>query len=546
MPSASVQRQGTRAASLAAAADFCSQTFATNRDSSSSTSTTTSLLREPLMPVTQSIDDLLIAAGGLGRYQFQQAVLNCGSFAICSASLLLPNLLYPRLREAWPSLTKAETASVSSIFFVGNLLGLAVWGSFGESYGRRKATIYSLALLLVVSPLSFAVSSVPGLAATRACVGFAVGGLLNAAFLLQVELAPPKERMKSKIILALAGWVVGALWVDLLAFMVRGASSWRLLALYLAPFVFLLLAAILFLEESARYLLVSGKHDAALSTLYEIGETNRNPLPASTRLQQPPPTSSDDGATLRRALELLHPTLRKRTALVGLAWFGSTCAYYGVALSGGDPLAGGDLYLTNALSALLEAPAYLVMACADTFGRRRTWAAFLIIAAIALMLLAAFSTIIPAPIATILMLVARFGSTGASAICYVAAAEQFPSSCRNLGVNYGAGCGRLGSILSPLMKLLPSPSAVLGGIGAIAALAVLALPETQGVQVPETVQAAAAPTSSSSTRAAGAIGSAFEEGGGVELDQSDDTTEGQRNDAGSLLGRGHVASDSKI
>ena len=84
-----------------------------------------------------------------------------------------------------------------------------------------------------------------------------------------------------------------------------------------------------------------------------------------------------------------------------------------------------------------------------------------------------------------------------------------------------------------------------GGIGAIAALAVLALPETQGVQVPETVQAAAT-TSSSSTRAAGAIGSAFEEGGGVELDQSDDTTEGQRNDAGSLLGRGHVASDSKI
>ena len=81
---------------------------------------------------------------------------------------------------------------------------------------------------------------------------------------------------------------------------------------------------------------------------------------------------------------------------------------------------------------------------------------------------------------------------------------------------------------------------------ATVSLAVLALPETQGVQVPETVQAAAAPTSSSSTRAAGAIGSAFEEGGGVELDQSDDTTEGQRNDAGSLLGRGHVASDSKI
>ena len=36
-----------------------------------------------------------------------------------------------------------------------------------------------------------------------------------------------------------------------------------------------------------------------------------------------------------RAAELLHPSLRQRTLLVGLAWFGSTCVYYGVALSTG-------------------------------------------------------------------------------------------------------------------------------------------------------------------------------------------------------------------
>ena len=57
----------------------------------------------------------------------------------------------------------------------------------------------------------------------------------------------------------------------------------------------------------------------------------------------------------------------------------------------------------------------------------------------------------------LLALVARFGATGASALVYVAAAEQWPTTCRNLGVNFGASCGRLGSMISPFMRLLPSP-----------------------------------------------------------------------------------------
>ena len=51
-------------------------------------------------------------------------------------------------------------------------------------------------------------------------------------------------------------------------------------------------------------------------------------------------------------------------------------------------------------------------------------------------------------------------------------------------------CGRIGSILSPLVGLLPAPSAILGVIAAGAAVAVLALPETSGRSVPESIAAA--------------------------------------------------------
>jgi MFS family permease len=203
-----------------------------------------------------------------------------------------------------------------------------------------------------------------------------------------------------------------------------------------------------------------------------------------------------------------------------------------------------------------QVPAYLLMGLADTVGRRRTWAGFLLVGALSLASLAilhhldehgSFSPPAPSPspspspppppvprrmanggaaaashaaphaahaaarsasahrraraddgstplsmVLFVLGLAARFGATGASAVAYVCAAEQWPTSCRNLGVNYGATCGRVGSILSPLLWLLPMPMAMLGAIAAAAAIGVLGLPETRGAQLAETLAEAPA------------------------------------------------------
>lgn len=600
-------------------------------------------------PAALTIDEILILAGGYGRYQWQQAVLNCGCLATCASTLLLPNLLYPRLHDAWPTLTSADTAAATSLFFVGNFVGLAAWGAFGDAAGRRPATLFSLAMLIVAACLGFLCNGIVGFTAVRAAVGVAVGGLYNGCFLLQMEASAPADRMRSKIILATLGWVVGALWVDLIAYLVSDSSSWRLLALYLTPTAPLLVAAWMYLNESPRYLLAAGRPAEALAALHVIARTNCRPLPPNIRLQHtdaPPPApsaagtaaeegpaypSSSESSTVGelsslsssrapappsstaatppasrgreliiRVRELLHPSLRRRTLLVGIAWFGSTAAYYGVALNAmgtlgalplphcrraaaihsppvtqhacnwtrchapnahprhaptaGSPrrtrellahlnkytlrgatpsrtcaragIGGGSIYVQNCVSSLLEVPAYLLMASADRIGRRRAWAAFLLVTTASLLLLAWLhpptppspssaplpnatadahvggalppalppspSPPTPTTLLVALSLLARFGATGASAIVYVAAAEQWPTSCRNLGVNYGAACGRIGSVLAPLVTLLPSPGAVLGVVGALAAVAVMALPETGGEAIPETIGDAAA------------------------------------------------------
>ena len=90
------------------------------------------------------------------------------------------------------------------------------------------------------------------------------------------------------------------------------------------------------------------------------------------------------------------------------------------------------------------------------------------------------------PLLLLLALLARSGGAGCSALCYVAAAEQFPTGCRNSAIGFGAACGRAASILAPVaVNLLPSPFFFLSFIAAVAALAALALPETAGKPITE-------------------------------------------------------------
>ena len=97
------------------------------------------------------------------------------------------------------------------------------------------------------------------------------------------------------------------------------------------------------------------------------------------------------------------------------------------------------------------------------------------------------STIVmPPSVILALALLARCGAAGSSCLCYVAAAEQFPTGCRNSGIGFGSACGRVASILAPLaVNLLSAPFLALAVVAALAALATLALPETAGKPITE-------------------------------------------------------------
>lgn len=435
-----------------------------------------------------TVNELLELGGGFGRYQRLLMATLCFWYALGSTTTLLPIFLLPELQESW-SLEPVHFALIESGFFAGNMIGLLVGGGVSDVYGRRYAFRLGFGMVLAASALTFLAAHVPLLVVARLLTGFGYGFAQSCFVLLLEFCCTASQRTSADVVINVGGWAAGMLWLTGVAYALQWLS-WRALIVALLPAAFVGFALTQLLE-SPRYHVARGNSAKALEGLREVAAFNGRPLPPSARLQLPSACTST-GGVLSAAMQLLHPSLRRRTVLLTASWVGSTCSYYGVTLWQLD--FGGGLYLQNALGAALEIPAFVLMkVLADRCGRRVCWSVFLVAITTSLMLLSTLpGESLEGVLGTCLALVARMSASGASTIAWLATSEQYPTSCRNVGVGYGASCGRFGSILAPIVvNLLPQPGVWLGFICALSTACVLLLSESRGVAPPETIGTAA-------------------------------------------------------
>ncbi|PSC73678.1 organic cation carnitine transporter 7-like [Micractinium conductrix] len=196
----------------------------------------------------------------------------CGLGWLADAcEVMLLSFLGPAVRCAWNVPPAAESV-LSSVVFVGMLLGVTSLGAAADHLGRRRGFFLSAAVLGAAGLASAAAPSFGWLLVLRCIVGFALGGTPIAVTLL-AEFCTSKGRGRW-LLLMQSFWTLGTLLEAALAWAVLPTLGWRwLLALSAAPLL-ILLALYPLLPESPLWLASRGRYAEAEAVLQRVAAVN--------------------------------------------------------------------------------------------------------------------------------------------------------------------------------------------------------------------------------------------------------------------------------
>uniref|UniRef100_A0AC11AK73 Solute carrier family 22 member 5 n=1 Tax=Ovis aries TaxID=9940 RepID=A0AC11AK73_SHEEP len=267
--------------------------------------------------------------------------------------------------------------------------------------------------------------------------------------------------------------------------------DWRMLLLALTVPGVLCAALWWFIPESPRWLISQGRFQEAEVIIRRAAKTNGIIAPStifdSSELQD----LSSKKQQSHSILDLVRTrNIRMITVMSIILWLTISVGYFGLSLD--TPNLHGDVYLNCFLSAVVEVPAYvLAWLLLRHLPRRYSMATALFLGGSVLL----FVQLVPPELyylATVLVMVGKFGVTAAFSMVYVYTAELYPTVVRNMGVGVSSTASRLGSILSPYFVYLGAydrflPYILMGSLTILTAILTLFLPETFGTPLPDTI-----------------------------------------------------------
>uniref|UniRef100_A0AAA9TJX3 Solute carrier family 22 member 5 n=1 Tax=Bos taurus TaxID=9913 RepID=A0AAA9TJX3_BOVIN len=260
---------------------------------------------------------------------------------------------------------------------------------------------------------------------------------------------------------------------------------------YVAAFVLGMAISLEFIPESPRWLISQGRFQEAEVIIRRAAKTNGIIAPStifdSSELQD----LSSKKQQSHSILDLIRTrNIRMITVMSIILWLTISVGYFGLSLD--TPNLHGDVYLNCFLSAVVEVPAYvLAWLLLRHLPRRYSMATALFLGGSVLL----FVQLVPPELyylATVLVMVGKFGVTAAFSMVYVYTAELYPTVVRNMGVGVSSTASRLGSILSPYFVYLGAydrflPYILMGSLTILTAILTLFLPETFGTPLPDTI-----------------------------------------------------------
>lgn len=138
--------------------------------------------------VSMTIEDAYEVIG-FGNFQLPLLLLSGLGFFATTTELIMISLLRSHFQDEWPKMTDSKFSLVTSMTFVGELVGGLLWGFISDKVGRRVTFIGTSLMAAVFALLAAWSPCIYSLTTTRFFLGIAIGinPLLRYVILLQVE-----------------------------------------------------------------------------------------------------------------------------------------------------------------------------------------------------------------------------------------------------------------------------------------------------------------------------------------------------------------------
>ncbi|XP_030828463.1 organic cation transporter protein [Strongylocentrotus purpuratus] len=372
-----------------------------------------------------------------------------------------------------------------TVFYAGYLVGSLVFGALSDGIGRWWTLALCTALRTVSSvALAFA----PNwwiFIILRFFQGMALISCYIILFVIGTEYVGPSKRNIAGILMCIP-YSLGYMFLALVAYFVR---DWRTLQLVVSVPLSCLVALMIVLPESARWLISNGKYDHAKKIVMKIAKVNKKtaPDPLFTEEFKMEQNAARKESKLR-AIDLFRT--RKvcfRTLNMVYNWMAHSLIYTGLSLNTSN--LGANDYAAFAVAGAVEIPAYIIaMFTVEYFGRRPSLIVLVLLGGVSCLCTA----LVPAGLwLTTIAMIGKFGISGSFGIVYLYTAELYPTNIRTIAVGTCSMFSRVATMLAPFILTLdklwaPLPLVIFGSLAVIAGFLAFFLPETRGFALPET------------------------------------------------------------
>jgi MFS family permease len=436
---------------------------------------------------------------GMGPFQIKVLVAAGLCFAADAMQVLLLSFLCEVLRVEW-DLTDQKTASITSVLFLGAMLGTLIMGPLADRQGRKPVFLLAASIISFFGLAVGFVTGYWGLLAMIFMVGVGVGGL-TVPFDILAEFLPADSRGKNLLLIEYF-WTIGVLLVVTLAYFTLGdgtegsGGNWRLFVMLSSlPCCLSIVLGVLWVPESPRWLCTMDRCDQAMDIIRQAAQVNGLDVdflfPQGMHLAP----EEEEESSFRL---LFSPKWRWTTLKLWGAWGAFAFGYYGTIMAitkifDNDQDADGnetDSYNFDYGAIFVSSSAELVgttfaISAVDVYGRIPLQVVSYAMAGIAvctLCILAAYEARRDVLIA--LAFTARIFEMSGSCVSWVSTAEILTTEVRTTGHSAANAVARIGALVSPFVVEGNMPLINMGlimlAVHGVTVICISQLPETKG------------------------------------------------------------------